>query len=295
MRTGVTSSRIGGCARSGSVRWVSSDSRRAQGVARSVRLFRAFRREGTDPEGFYRALAEDSVRQLSRYRDLLGCTVLDVGGGAGYFARAFTEAGAHYVIVDPEVGDRPPTGLIDESVRSENVPEGASSARAIGSGTALPLRTGTADVVFCSNVVEHVADWSRLLSELVRVARPGGIIFVAFTPWLSPWGGHETSPWHFLGGHWARRRYRSRHGKEPKNRFGENLFATYAGDVLCWVRRRADTPGDVVLLDAMPRYHPWWALWVARLPKIREIAVWNLLIVMSRNEPRPKRSAGRSP
>ena len=47
-----------------------------------------------------------------------------------------------------------------------------------------------------------------MIDEMVRVTRPGGTVFVSFTPWWSPWGGHETAPWHYLGGEYARRRYR---------------------------------------------------------------------------------------
>ena len=46
----------------------------------------------------------------------------------------------------------------------------------------------------------------------------------------------------------------------------------------CWARRRA----DVEVLDARPRYHPSWATWVVRLPGLREIVTWNLLLVLRR-------------
>ena len=31
------------------------------------------------------------------------------------------------------------------------------------------------------------------------VSRGRGVVFLSWTTWLSPWGGHETSPWHYLG------------------------------------------------------------------------------------------------
>jgi hypothetical protein len=33
---------------------------------------------------------------------------------------------------------------------------------------------------------------------------------------------------------------------------------------------------------AYPRYHPWWATWVVRVPGLREILAWNLVIVLRR-------------
>lgn len=61
--------------------------------SRSVRLFRAFLKEQSDPDHFYRILADDSVAQVSSYVSLKGSVVLDVGGGPGYFAEAFRGAG----------------------------------------------------------------------------------------------------------------------------------------------------------------------------------------------------------
>jgi hypothetical protein len=49
-------------------------------VARSVRLFRAFRTEQADPAGYYAGLARDTARQLGQYADLDGLVVADVPG-----------------------------------------------------------------------------------------------------------------------------------------------------------------------------------------------------------------------
>ncbi|TBL29477.1 class I SAM-dependent methyltransferase [Verrucosispora sp. SN26_14.1] len=245
--------------------------RRFATLRRSVTLFRAFLVEQTDPDHFYGLLAADSVRQVSGYTELAGRTVLDVGGGPGYFATSFRAAGAWYVGLDPDVGDF--------STGGETV-----SGMLRGSGTALPVRTGSVDVAFSSNVVEHVGDPASMLDEMVRVTRPGGLLFVSYTPWLSPWGGHETAPWHWLGGHRARRRYERRHGRPPKNRFQETLFPVSISDTLRWARGN----GDVDVVDALPRYHPWWARWVIRVPGIREVVAWNFVLVL-------RRSAGERP
>jgi hypothetical protein len=127
-------------------------------------------------------------------------------------------------------------------------------------------------------VLEHVAEPAVMLAEMVRVTKPGGIVFVSFTPWFSPWGGHETAPWHFLGGGYARRRYRRRFGREPKNRYGESLFAITVGWALRWARSQ----NNARLVRALPRYHPWWATWIVRIPLIREFASWNLVIVLEK-------------
>src|SRR5215813_4809814 len=62
-------------------------------LSRSVRLFRAFLKEQSDPDYFYQTLATDSVSQISTFASLEDRLVLDVGGGPGYFADGFRTAG----------------------------------------------------------------------------------------------------------------------------------------------------------------------------------------------------------
>ena len=73
---------------------------------------------------------------------------------------------------------------------------------------------------------------------MLRVTRPGGVAFISYTSWYGPWGGHETAPWHFLGGARARRRYTARHGHEPKNKYGESLFEVTVKQGIDWARRQ---------------------------------------------------------
>jgi SAM-dependent methyltransferase len=236
-------------------------------LRRSVRLFSAFRVEQTDPDRFYSTLADDSVAQLRRYADLTGALVLDVGGGPGYFARAFRAAGATYLAVDADSGEM--------SARGEPTP-----GSVLASGLALPFRDGVVDVCYSSNVLEHVPDPWRMADEMVRVTKSGGLVFLSFTVWLSPWGGHETAPWHYLGGERAARRYARRQGHEPKNRYGVSLFPVTVGDALRWAR--SATAAEVV--DVLPRYHPGWARGVVRVPGLRELATWNLAVVLRKHQ-----------
>jgi SAM-dependent methyltransferase len=132
------------------------------------------------------------------------------------------------------------------------------------------------DLCYSSNVLEHVPHPWRMAEEMVRVTRPGGIVFLSYTVWWGPWGGHETSPWHYLGGARARRRYRRRNGHEPKNKFGESLFRVTVRDGLAWAERQVH--GDVVAV--FPRYHPRWSYPLIRVAGLREVAAWNLVTVL---------------
>ncbi|WP_112240893.1 class I SAM-dependent methyltransferase [Kribbella monticola] len=234
-------------------------------LGRAVRLFRAFRSEQSDPDRFYRTLAEDSVALVGTYADPRGATVLDVGGGLGYFADAFHRAGATYYLVDSD---------LDELSDLEEPAAGT----VVASGTALPVGDGQVDICFSSNVLEHVADPWRMADELVRVTRPGGTVVLSYTGWWGVHGGHETAPWHLFGGHRAARRYQRRHGRAPKNRYGESLFPITIAGGLRWARQCVEAE----LVAAFPRYHPRWAYGVLAVPGLREVATWNLVLVLRR-------------
>ena len=232
-------------------------------LRRAVRLFADFRHEQDDPRRFYSALASDSIGQLSSYHDLAGATVLDVGGGPGYFRDAFEAAGADYLALDADIGELAGLGSI-------------ARRTVIGDGMRLPFRDDAVDVSYSSIVLEHVPEPWRMADEILRVTRPGGIAFISYTVWFGPWGGHETSPWHYVGGARARQRYGRVHGHEPKNKYGESLFPVTVAAGVRWARSQQD--GEV--LDAIPRYNPRWSRVLTRIPLLREVLTWNLVIVV---------------
>ena len=238
----------------------------SRGLSRSIRLFRLFLREQTEPAAFYAGLAEDAADQLARHTELAGQVVVDVGGGAGHFTEAFRRRGANCYLFEPDPGEM----LLDDGV----APPGA----VLADGYWLPVADGGADICFSSNVLEHVADPQGLIEELIRATKPGGLVYLSFTNWYSPWGGHEMSPWHLLGVGFAARRYARRHGHPPKHSVGDNLYRVHIGPVLRLMRSRP----EVEILDAMPRYYPRWCRFVLRIPVVRELVTWNLLLIVRR-------------
>jgi hypothetical protein len=44
--------------------------------------------------------------------------------------------------------------------------------------------------------------------------------------------------------------------------------------------RAAEAAGDLRVEAMLPRYHPWWARWVVRVPGLREVASWNAVLVL---------------
>jgi SAM-dependent methyltransferase len=234
-------------------------------IRRSLRLLQGFRTQYDDPDGFYTLLADDTVSLVVEYGPVAGRRVVDIGGGRGYFGEAFRRAGAESVFVEP--------------FWDEMTDQGRKLGYGVmGDGLRLPFADATFDVSHSSNVIEHVTDPRRLFDEMLRVLRPGGTMFLAFTNWFSPFGGHETSPWHYLGGERAAVRYERKTGHAPKNNFGTSLFRLDISDVLSLARSRPDAD----LLDAFPRYYPKWTRPLVAVPGLREVALWNLAIVIRR-------------
>ena len=66
------------------------------------------------------------------------------------------------------------------------------------------------------------------------MTRPGGLVYLSYTVWLAPWGGHESAPFHYLGGNYALRRYIRRHGRKPKNVYGETMFPSGSARSCPW-------------------------------------------------------------
>ncbi len=244
---------------------------RRASLRRSVRLLSSFRFEHADAARFYGPLAIDTAGMVS---DLwqgihgerpVGRRVLDVGGGPGYFAGAFTDAGLRYIGVEPNP---------DEMHAAGPVLARGSGTFVRASGMALPFADDSVDICLSSNVAEHVSRPWELGGEMLRVTRPGGLVVLSYTVWLGPFGGHEMGLTHYLGGRRAAARYARKHGHPAKNNYGSSLFAVSAAEGLDW----AASTG--ALIAAFPRYHPKWAWWLTAVPVLREFLVSNLVLVL---------------
>lgn len=96
--------------------------------------------------------------------ELSGDVAVDVGcGPTPVAAGALVEAGFGVVAVDlSEIILRIAAGDCDQA------------AFALADAEALPIATGSADVITCDDTLEHVFDQEAMVSELARVLRPGG-------------------------------------------------------------------------------------------------------------------------
>jgi SAM-dependent methyltransferase len=224
-------------------------------------LFRLWQDEQTNPAPFYTEMAKDTVADLDRrYGPLRGQRIADLACGPGFYSAAFRDLGADCVPID----------LLEEELRiAGDPPEGYVLADARG----LPFADGSFDGVFCSNLLEHAPDTFLIVAELERVLRPGGWGYISWTNWYSPWGGHDMSPYHFLGPGRGPHLYERRHGLPRKNRYGEALFAVHVGPTIRLVQSRP----TLEIERTEPRYWPWLSA-ITRVPGLRELLCWNCVI-----------------
>jgi len=102
--------------------------------------------------------------------DWSGKDVLDLGCGGGYMAEALARRGVRVTGVDPSLASL-------EAAQKHAQAQGLDIIYRAGVGEAIPLETHSVDRVVCVDVLEHVQDVEKVLSEVHRVLRPQGIFF----------------------------------------------------------------------------------------------------------------------
>lgn len=237
----------------------------ARQTSRVAGLVRGFLREADDPAPFYRQLATEAVERLgAEHGPFAGRTLLDLGAGPGWYAEAFEAAGARVLAVEADAAT-----LRGHGARPRG-PVAADAGR-------LPVADGRVDGVICSNLLEHTPAPDAVWDEIGRVLRPGGWAWVSWTNWYGPWGGHELSPFHYLGPDLGTRVHDRLRGPARVHRIGRDLFPVHVGPTL---RHVAAHPA-LDLVRAEPRYWPW-ARAVLRVPGVREVVTWNCAITVRR-------------
>lgn len=68
-----------------------------------------------------------------------------------------------------------PSGPSIEAARAHASQAGLDISYQVGMGEALPFADSSFDLVYCCDVLEHVADLDRVIAESARVLKPGGV------------------------------------------------------------------------------------------------------------------------
>jgi SAM-dependent methyltransferase len=98
--------------------------------------------------------------------------LLEVGYGSGIFLPELAAHGAHVIGVDHH-----PEGA---TVRAMARAEGIDPALVTGDVRALPIASGSIDLLVCLSVLEHVAALGDAAAEIERVLRPGGVAVLGY-------------------------------------------------------------------------------------------------------------------
>ena len=112
--------------------------------------------------------------------NLSGNTVLDLGCGGGFLAEEFAKDGFAVTGVDPAARSI-------EAARKHAVDNNLVIDYRIGKGEALAFLDDSFDIVACCDVLEHVDDLQKVIREVARTLKPGGIFFydTVNRTWLS--------------------------------------------------------------------------------------------------------------
>ena len=106
------------------------------------------------------------LRYFDKLIDWQGKAVLDLGCAGGFMVEALDDRGAQVIGIDP-AADAIEAARIHAQSRSIQYD--------VGVGESLPYSDGQFDAVVCVDVLEHLADLSKVLEEVTRVLKPGGM------------------------------------------------------------------------------------------------------------------------
>src|SRR3954470_18981721 len=108
-----------------------------------------------------------------------GKDVLDLGSGFGGTAVRYVEYGAK-TVTGIEISQE----LVSHSTRFAEERHVAERVRFVkGVGEELPLAEGEFDLATMYDVMEHVVSPRRVIDEVYRVLRPGGLFAIVFPPY----------------------------------------------------------------------------------------------------------------
>ena len=137
------------------------------------------------------SVSEETVGRFTRIRDRAldlwlernprkgALDVVDIGCGAGTQALLWAEKGHRVRALDV---NEPLLQVGRERAKKR----GFNVDFKLGTATALPFESASADICLLPELLEHVADWEPCLREAARILRPGGLLYLSTTNWLCP-------------------------------------------------------------------------------------------------------------
>lgn len=219
--------------------------------------------------------AEEQIAELRRCGDIMGGglagkRILEVGSGCGSlqaYGRAVHGLDLHGI--EPASQDDFSTTmavchlLLDHHHLPHDVVRNAA-------GEAIPHPDDSFDIVYSSNVLEHVGDPAAVLAESIRVLKPGGVLCCVVPNYGSWWEGHYGVLWLPHMPAWLAKLYVRTLGRDPA--YVDTLNLISRGQMEGWLAPHADR---VEILD-------WgWSIFERRLTTL-EFSEWAALSLTKR-------------
>jgi len=218
----------------------------------------------------YREVLPDVSRQSVDWLEQQGgvelrdLRALEVGCGFGSASALLQEKGAAVVALDIELPRV-------QHARADGV------QAALADANALQFRDGVFDLVLCIGVLEHLPEPRRFVEEAYRCLRSGGHLYLTWTNWLSPLGGHDFAPFHYFG---PRLGYRIACRVRRRQRFiqvpFETIWPIHIGPTL---RMLKDSGFRIAKMT--PRHFPSLSF-ICRVPVAREFLTVNCQLLLEK-------------
>jgi ubiquinone/menaquinone biosynthesis C-methylase UbiE len=143
------------------------------------------------------------VEKFSKINEqVLKGPILDCGSGVGYFVYEGLQSGIDIWGVDRGIGK---IKRYQQLIKQSLSPGEWSKRCLVGDGTVLPFPSDSFSAVTSWWVLEHIADFTEAIHEIIRITQPEGLIVIRAQDARSGWEGHCKIPWiHFLSGSLAR-------------------------------------------------------------------------------------------
>lgn len=141
-------------------------------------------RRTTDKSYFnWRKLRAKEVVSIieERFRRLEGAEALDIGCGYGALADALADKGVIVTAIDCDIIS---LCYARQFVKNKRVTFTMASAEE------LKFHNNEYDIVFLFDVIEHVRNPTVAIREAIRVLKPGGVLYIEFSPYYSIVGHH---------------------------------------------------------------------------------------------------------
>ncbi|MCB8820197.1 class I SAM-dependent methyltransferase [Microvirga rosea] len=137
---------------------------------------------------------DEQINEMRRYMPLEGKRILEVGSGCGALVtRARMAYGLDIYGIEPSVNEF--TATLDVGKRLLSHFDLPADALRDAFGENIPFPDEQFDMVYSSNVLEHVQSPQDVISEALRVLKPGGILLFVVPNYGSWWEGHYGILW----------------------------------------------------------------------------------------------------